>query len=223
MENVVCKGVPVFASFRESRKKVAGTGAIYQVKTFSHGLHFADIGAAPAYKDIFDTMALSTLPVVAKSDLPDLPARSTWVNIHSLGAKGDGVADDTQAFRKAIAAHKAIYLPSGKYVVSDTITLSPDTVLIGLHPSATQIALADNTPAFQGAGGPKALLEAPKGGSNIVIGIGLYTNGINRRAVAAKWMAGSGSMMNDVRFLGGHGTFDPTASRDDASDPPRDE
>ena len=187
------------------------------MKTFSHGLNFADIGAAPEYKDIFDTVALSTLPVVVKSDLPDLPARSTWVNIHSLGAKGDGVADDTQAFRKAIAAHKAIYLPSGKYVVSDTITLSPDTVLIGLHPSATQIALADNTPAFQGAGGPKALLEAPKGGSNIVIGIGLYTNGINRRAVAAKWMAGSGSMMNDVRFLGGHGTFDPTASRDDAS------
>ncbi len=43
-------------------------------------------------------------------------------------------------------------------------------------------------------------------------GIGLYTNGINPRAVAAKWMAGTNSMMNDVRFLGGHGTIDPNAT-----------
>ena len=50
------------------------------------------------------------------------------------------------------------------------------------------------------------MIEAPKGGTNIVIGIGLYTNGINPRAVAAKWMAGADSLMNDVRFLGGHGT-----------------
>jgi sugar lactone lactonase YvrE len=217
MENVVCSGVPVFASFRESGRKVSGAGAIYQVKTFSHGLHFADIGAVPEYKDIFDAAALGALPAAVKSDLPDLPARDTWVNIHSLGAKGDGVTDDTDAFRKAIAAHRAIYLPSGKYLVSDTIALNPDTVLIGLHPAATQIALADNTPAFQGPGGPKAMLESPQGGSNIVTGIGLYTNGINRRAVAAKWMAGKDSMMNDVRFLGGHGTVDPTASRDEAS------
>src|SRR5665811_2623095 len=80
----------------------------------------------------------------------------------------------------------------------------PDTVLIGLHPSATQIDLLDGTPAFQGTGAPRALVETPKGGANIMIGIGLYTNGINPRAVAAKWMAGKDSMMNDVRFLGGH-------------------
>lgn len=217
MENVVCSGVPVFALLRESGRKVAGSGPVYQVKAFSHGLHFADIGAVPEYKDVFDAAALGALPAAAKSDLPDLPARDTWVNIHSLGALGDGTTDDTEAFRKAIASHRTIYLPSGKYLVRDTIQLRPDTVLIGLHPTATQIALADNTLAFQGPGGPKALLEAPKGGRNIVIGIGLYTNGINRRAVAAKWMAGKDSMMNDVRFLGGHGTFDPTASRGDSS------
>ena len=215
MENVACSGVPVFASFRESGKRVAGSGAIYQVKTFSHGLHFAGIGATPEYKDIFDASKLSAMPAAVKSDLPDLPARDTWVNIRSLGAKGDGIADDTEAFRNAIQTHRAIYIPSGKYMVGDTIVLKPDTVLIGLHPGATQIVIPDKTPAFQGSGGPKALLEAPKGGSNIVIGVGLYTNGINRRAVAAKWMAGKDSMMNDVRFHGGHGTVDPTGPWDD--------
>src|ERR1035438_2285089 len=52
--------------------------------------------------------------------------------------------------------------------------------------------------------------------SNIMIGIGLYTNGINPRAVAAKWMAGRDSMMNDVRFLGGHGTIEPGATPEEA-------
>jgi len=45
--------------------------------------------------------------------------------------------------------------------------------------------LPDHAPAFAGTGDPKALLEAPKGGSNVVIGIGLYTSGNNPRAVAA--------------------------------------
>ena len=80
-------------------------------------------------------------------------------------------------------------------------------MLVGLHPSATQLVLPDRTPAFhQGVGGPKPLLLAPKGGTTIVIGLGLYTNGVNPRALGAQWMAGPRSMMNDVRFLGGHGT-----------------
>ncbi len=214
MENVVCSHVGTFALFRESGRKVAGPAPLYRVKVFSHGLNYADIGSVPETKDIFETAALSALPPPMESDIPDLPARDTWVNIHSLGAKGDGSTDDTEAFRKAIAEHRTIYLPTGLYVVSDTIALRPDTVLIGLHPSATQIDLLDSTPAFQGVGSPKPMIEAPNGGTNILIGIGLYTNGINPRAVAAKWMAGARSMINDVRFLGGHGTTKPDGSRE---------
>jgi sugar lactone lactonase YvrE len=214
MENVSCSHVRTFAFFRESGRRIAGPAPTYDVKVFSHGLNYADVGAAPAVKDVFETIALSAMPPAVESDLPDLPPRETWVNIRSLGAKGDGSTDDTETFRKAIAEHRTIYLPTGRYVVSDTITLRPDTVLIGLHPSATQIDLLDSTPAFQGIGPPKPLIEAPQGGTNIVIGIGLYTNGINPRAVAAKWMSGRSSMMNDVRFLGGHGTTRLDGTRD---------
>jgi len=213
MENVVCRRVPVFALFRESGKKVAGPAEMYETKVFSHGLHYADIGATAVMKDVFETVPLKTMPELTKSDLMPLPPGDTWVDVRSLGAKGDGVTDDTAVFRKAIAEHRAIYLPSGYYVISDKLTLRPDTVLIGLHPLATQIDLLDRTAAFQGVGGPKPMIEAPKGGTNIVIGIGLYTNGINPRAVAALWMAGEGSMMNDVRFLGGHGTNNLDGSR----------
>jgi sugar lactone lactonase YvrE len=79
-------------------------------------------------------------------------------------------------------------------------------VLIGLHPLVTAFVLPDGTGAFQGVGAPKPMVEAPKGGANVMIGVGIYTNGINPRAVGVKWMAGEGSMMNDVRLLGGHGT-----------------
>ena len=216
MENVVCRNVPIFAAYRESEKHIAGPAEIYQVKTFSHGLQYQDIGARPAILDIYDTAPLSALPKQVKSDILDLPPIDTWVNIRSLGARGDGTTDDTGVFREAIAQHRAIYLPSGQYRVTDTITLRPETVLIGLHPSVTRILLADSTPAFQGVGSPKPLLETPKDGTNIVTGIGLYTNGINPRAVAAKWMAGTDSMMNDVRFLGGHGTIDPNATAEEA-------
>jgi hypothetical protein len=68
------------------------------------------------------------------------------------------------------------------------------------------LALLDRTPAFQGPGSPRALLQTPQGGRNIVTGIGLNTNGINSRAVGALWMAGRDSLMDDVRFHGGHGT-----------------
>lgn len=211
MENVICQGVPLFASFRESNKQVKGYDVVYRVKTFSHGLHYDDIGATPSIQNIFDTEPLASFPPPVPSDIRELPPMNTWVNVRTLGAVGDGKADDTPCIKKAIAEHKAIYFPSGKYRLTDTIELQPDTVLIGLHPSTTRILLADDTPAFQGVGAPKPLVEAPKGGTNIITGIGLYTNGINPRATALKWMAGKDSMVQDVRFLGGHGTVDPDA------------
>ncbi len=216
MENVICHGVPVFASWREGGTQIAGKGSLYEVKTFSHGLHFDDIGDAPSIRDVYLAAPLNAMPSPVASDILDLPPMNTWANVRALGLRGDGVTDDTAALQKAIAEHRALYFPAGQYLVSDSIVLKPDTILIGLHPSITRIFLADSTLAFQGVGEAKPLLEAPQGGTNIVTGIGLYTNGINPRAVAVKWMAGTNSMMNDVRFLGGHGTSDlsPSANQD---------
>jgi sugar lactone lactonase YvrE len=212
LENIVCRHVPVFASFRESAKKVDGKGEIYRVKAFTHGLTFSSASATPEIMTSYDSNALSTMSAPVTSDIPAVPGQDTWINLQTLGAKGDGTTDDTAVIQKAIAEHKTIYIPSGRYIVTDTITLKPDTVLIGLSPTTTQFDLPDSTPAFQGPGSPKAMLEAPKGGTNIVTGIGLYTNGINSRAVGAKWMAGKDSLMDDVRFLGGHGTTLPGVS-----------
>jgi len=213
-EGVVCRNVPVFASFRESGKTLKGPSASYSVATLSHGLHYEHLAAAGSVKTVFDAAPLAELPA-DRLDLPPLPAFDTWVNVRTLGVTGDGTADDTEAIRKAIAAHATLYFPQGRYRVTDTLTLRPETVLVGLHPSTTAFVLNDGTPAFQGVDGPKAVIEAPRGGTNIMSGLGIYTNGINPRAVAAKWMAGARSMMNDVRFLGGHGTSKADGTRED--------
>ena len=209
LEGIVCRHVPVFLSFRESGRKLEGRGEIYRVNALTHGLTFETGETQGEVKTNYDASVLKEMPASVASDIPVLPPQDTWVNLQDLGAKGDSTTDDTVAIQKAIAAHRAIYIPSGRYIVTDTITLKPDTVLIGLNPTTTQFDIPDSTPAFQGPGSPKPLLEAPKGGTNIVTGIGLYTNGINSRAVGAKWMAGKDSLMDDVRFLGGHGTTLP--------------
>jgi Pectate lyase superfamily protein/SMP-30/Gluconolactonase/LRE-like region len=219
-ENLALRDVPVFAEFRESGKKLQAPGEQFVVKTFSHGFHLDDLplpNAEPQQiQTVFEAAPVAHLPAPVPSDIPDLPAMESWVNVRDLGAHGDAKTDDADILRKAIAEHAVLYFPSGQYLVSDTIALKPDTVLIGLHPSTTRIFLADGTPAFQGDGNPKPLLETPSGGKNIVTGLGLYTNGINPRAVAAFWRSGSQSLMNDVRFLGGHGTIDPDASAEES-------
>jgi sugar lactone lactonase YvrE len=206
VERATCRRVPVFAAFRESARTVPGRGDTYTVAAFSHGLHFADLDAAGTTRTVFDATAVRDVPPPPASDLAPIPPVDTWADAKRFGAKGDGATDDTEALRRAIAASRTVFLPIGKYIVTDTLALRPDTVLVGLHPGATQLVIPDRTPAFQAPGGPRALIEAPAGGATIVIGVGLYTNGINPRAVAALWMAGERSMMNDVRFLGGHGT-----------------
>jgi sugar lactone lactonase YvrE len=204
-EDAVASNVPVFARFRESGKTLGSPG-IYRVKAFNHGLILAAPGEMGHIDTRWDTASLTAMPETPPPAIRPLPPSSQWVNIKSLGVKGDGKTDDTDAVQHAIDTNRVLYLPSGRYIVHDTIRLRPDTVLIGLHPSITQFDLPDNLPGFKGVGAPKPLLETPKGGDNIVAGIGLFTGGINPRAVAALWQSGEHSLMDDVRFLGGHGT-----------------
>lgn len=207
LRNIICQKVPVLVSYRKSGTQTSGKGNLYRVKTFLHGLYLSDMTAEPETKTLADMETLTTSPALPVNDIPALPAMSSWVNIRTLGAKGDGKTDDTKAFIDAINSHQTIYVPQGDYVLSETLTLKEHTNLIGLNPISTQLVLIESTPAFSGFGAPKALLETPQGGKNIVNGIGLNTGAYNYRAVGCKWMAGKDSYMNDVKFLGGHGSI----------------
>jgi hypothetical protein len=213
-ENATASNVPVFARFRDSGKTIPARGAKYLVKSFNHGLLLPAVGQMGHFETRMDAIASAAKPRQERAIRP-LPRVGEWVSVKSLGAKGDGTSDDTQALQHAIASHRVLYFPSGRYLVSDTLLLRPDTVLIGMHPSKTQIVLAERVDAYAGVGSPKALIEAPRGGDNIVSGLGLFTGGVNPRATAVLWRAGANSLLADVKIQGGHGTnlgnvrFDP--------------
>ena len=215
VDGAICSNVPTFAKLRESGKTYPAPASIYKVTRFHHGL----IVAAESSRSVV-LEPLRAVPPPLPPAIRPLPPSDAWVNVHTLGVKGDGQADDTDAIRKAIAAHRVLYFPSGYYIVRDTIALKPDTVVIALHPATTQLDLPDSTPAFQGVGAPRALLETPQGGTNIVTGIGIFTGGVNPRAAGVIWMAGRQSLLDDVQLHGFAGTFLPPAVRTAFYSPP---
>ncbi len=205
LRNIICRNTAVLTEGRLTHRQTTAPSPIYLVKNFTDGLQLDGWSADPAYATSKDLRSVSVMPSVTHSDIPAFPDMASWVNLRALGAIGDGVSDDTKAIQDAIDNHDVIYVPQGWYRLSKPIHLKPATVLIGLHPFATQFLIADNTPDFGGFGGPQPMITTPQGGTNILSGIGLNTNASNPRAVACKWQSGEHSYMNDVKFVGGHG------------------
>lgn len=213
LRNIDCRKTPVLVYYRQSKQETRLNNLTCKVKTFTHGNHIDELGAGAEIKTSQDIRPLPVFPPAIATNIPALPPVREWANLKTLGAKGDGITDDTKAILAAIENHPVIYVPQGWYRVSETIRLKPGTILIGLHPVATQFVIADHTETFAGFGTPKPLLETPKGGTNIVTGLGLDAGGSNARAVGCKWMAGERSYMNDVKFIGGHGSMSRDGSR----------
>jgi sugar lactone lactonase YvrE len=207
VRNISCRKVPTVLLSRTKGELVSAPSATYDIKELTYGLHISEMGAVGEFKTVCEMESTKNLTPMPANDIPSGPDMSRWTNIRDLGAVGDGKTDDTEAFRKAIGQYDVIYVPQGDYVVSGTVSLKENTALIGLNPISTQIMLKESTPAFSGFGSPVALLQTPAGGRNFVSGIGLNTGGYNYRAVGAKWQAGADSYMNDVKFLGVHGTM----------------
>ena len=204
-DNALASDTPVFASFRDSGRTIAGKGRNYRITAFSHGMAVSALGQLGRTATEVNLASIDKLPARKASAIRSLPPVAQWTNARELGVVGDGEANDTVALQRAIDTHRVVYLPLGVYKVTDTIKLRPDSVLIALHPSLTQIALEDNAPAYQGVGAPKALVQSAEGGDAIISGVGLFTGGINPRATALLWSAGESSLVDDVRFEGGHG------------------
>src|SRR5579863_3703262 len=118
-ENAVLSNAPVFAKLRESGKRVAGKGAVYQVKNFTYGLIVPGEGRMGSIGMQYEAAPLSSVPAALPPAIEVLPPSNEWVNVHTLGVKGDGTTDDTTALQQAINSHRVLYLPCGHYVVRD--------------------------------------------------------------------------------------------------------
>ena len=207
LENVFCARVKKFVEGADAFGNVSTTANSFVETRFTLGL---EIGADGREKGIVlrhhERAARGREPAL-QSDIPRLPPMSSWVNVHTLGAKGDGGSDDTAALQRAIDTHETLFFPSGKYRLSGSLHLQPKTILIGFSPFTTQLILADADAHFQGAGPAMPLLIAPHGGANVVTGIGIATGSANPRASGIEWLAGARSMLEDVEFIRGHSEY----------------
>ena len=205
--DVECNNVPRLVAFKKSGRVAAGLPKAYRVKNYVYGLVFDDLAARGSFRETLDAEPVAKASASLAKDLPVLPDMSQWVNVREFGAVGDGETDDTDAFEKAIASARYIYVPQGWYRLTRTLKMNPGTALIGLHTYATQFIIKESEPAFSGFGTPVPLVESSEGGDDILSGIGVFGGAYNYRAVGVKWMAGEKSYLNDVKFVGGHGTM----------------
>ncbi|MFG1815936.1 glycosyl hydrolase family 28-related protein [Kribbella sp. NPDC049174] len=138
-----------------------------------------------------------------RSDVPDLPPVSSWVSITEVAARmgrtvGSGTEDDLAVFQAAVDRHESVFVPIGEYLLAGTLRLRHRTNLIGLHPRQTWLRTPDGTSYFGDPERPKALVETPPGGRNIVSGLGLDTARDTAGSVNIRWQSGRGSYLADI-------------------------
>lgn len=103
-----------------------------------------------AYHDILESLEKTgsitgAIPVVATGTTEPRPLKDRFadiVNVKDFGAKGDGVTDDTEAFKAATAKGRNVFVPAGTYKVTTPQTgrfFSTD------RPAFTEIVLPVST------------------------------------------------------------------------------
>lgn len=68
--------------------------------------------------------------------------------VMSFGARGDGRADDTQAFREALARTGSLLIPAGTYLLASTVRIEDDDTSIFAEPGVTIVA-GSKWPVFE--------------------------------------------------------------------------
>lgn len=207
LEHVLCTGVAKM--LEATHANVAGFNAIpapakyFVEERLTLGQEIDSDGREGAIALRHSERKLAAEPRPVATDIPSLPDVATWTNVRTLGATGDGGTDDTAALQHAIDTHRVLYFPMGFYRVRGTLRLKPDSILIGLSPSATVILVHDDDVNFAGTGAPIPLVESSTGGHEIVTGIGIFAGNAAPRAAGVSWRSGPQSFVQDVNFPAG--------------------
>jgi Pectate lyase superfamily protein len=134
-------------------------------------LALGKVGHAPSRPSRQVQVSCSVAPAAARFNI-EYPAGTPGVyNVRNYGAKGDGVTDDTAAilatfeaidktpFSRPNADNSVVYLPDGKYLVSDTINFRQYRVMQGQSEDRTIIQLRDNAPGYEAGAARRAVIR----------------------------------------------------------------
>ncbi|PZF79801.1 glycosyl hydrolase family 28-related protein [Jiangella anatolica] len=154
------------------------------------------------HADVVGTAGTAWTQRILRTDVPSLPPVSSWTSVADVAASmgrtiGAG-ADDREVFQAAVDRYDTVYVPIGLYLLSDTLRLRRTSNLIGLHPRQTWLRAVDGHPNFSDPDAPRALVETPRGGRNIVIGLGLDTAEQTPGSANVLWQSADGSYLADI-------------------------
>lgn len=135
------------------------------------------------------------------------PVSGGVLNVWDVGAKGDGVADDTAAVQKAVDQSDVVFFPFGTYLLSSTVTLRNNSVLVG-EGLAVLMAKA-GSPAFQNESNPTPMILTPAGASTSVQFADLLfsAEGDVPGCTLLQWQSGPASGLWDVHYRLEHTTW----------------
>ncbi|KZT57414.1 glycoside hydrolase family 55 protein [Calocera cornea HHB12733] len=139
LSNIQLNNVPVAVADPDGTVLAGGTTTIQQ---WAQGNVYTGTSATPHYQQA------SLTPPYKPSSLLDSTGRifgrsrpqyadyavSQFQSVKSMGAKGDGVTDDTAAIQATFdqyAGCKIIYFDAGTYYVTNTIQIPADTIVVG--------------------------------------------------------------------------------------------
>lgn len=144
------------------------------------------------------TLAGASSARADSAPVPTAGGATTWLNVRSYGAVGNGYADDTAALNAACDAARAypgagngvavVYVPAGRYKISSTINVW-NVFLKGDGQGATVI-VADSDWAANGAPNSSwALDQQPSGGARGGVGLPAPdANSLGTPATAGTWI-----------------------------------
>jgi hypothetical protein len=90
----------------------------------SHNIDGSIKSTAAVTSVVGQTGIITGAQIAADAALTTTYAPIQMSNVVTHGAVGDGVSDDTNAFKAALSVAQAVYIPAGKYAISDTLVLS---------------------------------------------------------------------------------------------------
>jgi hypothetical protein len=184
----------------------AGWSGQNRQKNLSNGLFIEDQA---------QTSAQITLPGTRTRALPSRPRpwfggmalTDGMASTHSMcnavtdcGVLGDNSTDSTKGLQACVRRCAGIFLPSGIYLLTDTLLLNKSTVLVG--EALSQLYLGQSSPGFGDAAAPKVVVDTPNdaGGEVMITDVSIQAGWDNQGAVLLRWQVGEASGLWDVHI-----------------------